>query len=304
MLQIAVLSCFALLPPDLVELEDRARTEEMRGEGARAVEGWKGALVKAAELARGDESGFVSAVAEAYAHKLSAAAVRTGRSSEIASLVEGLSRLVNDGDLSSRLAKLAMDCYLKSRRPKNALKLSAGLGFVTRWKLIGPFDNERSGGFDVAYEPENLAPDFSRPVPGKKRLVRWRDNPATPPDGLLDFAAVFTPSEQSLAYALTYVHSDRDMDASSRLATDDGFKVAEEDLRLRGPGELFGTRQHGLPELKVADLVKDFELLRMTRRDAQAMIAEDPGLNAPHRQQLRAHMLKAYAGKLDFLAGA
>ncbi|MBL7133088.1 MAG: ATP-dependent DNA helicase RecG [Phycisphaerae bacterium] len=87
-------------------------------------------------------------------------------------------------------------------------------------------------------------------------------------------------------------------------ATDDGFKVAEEDLRLRGPGEFFGTQQHGLPELKVADLVRDFDLLRLARRDAQGLIAEDPGLNAPHNQQLRAQMLKAYAGKLDLLTGA
>ncbi len=87
-------------------------------------------------------------------------------------------------------------------------------------------------------------------------------------------------------------------------ATDDGFKIAEEDLRLRGPGELFSTRQHGLPELKVVDLVRDFELLRLARRDAQALIAEDPDLSAPHNQQLRAQMLKAYGDRLDLLAGA
>ena len=86
--------------------------------------------------------------------------------------------------------------------------------------------------------------------------------------------------------------------------TSDGFKIAEEDLRLRGPGEFFGTQQHGLPELKVADLIEDFELLRMARRDAFAIIAEDPGLDAPHHQQLRRQMLKTYGGKLGLLAGA
>ena len=88
------------------------------------------------------------------------------------------------------------------------------------------------------------------------------------------------------------------------VATNDGFKIAEEDLRIRGPGEFFGTRQHGLPELKVANLLEDFELLRMARRDAFAIVAEDPGLNAPHHQQLRREMLKAYQGRLDLLAGA
>ena len=85
--------------------------------------------------------------------------------------------------------------------------------------------------------------------------------------------------------------------------TTDGFRIAEEDLRIRGPGEFFGTRQHGLPELKVADLIEDFELLRAARRDAQAIVGQDPGLNAPHHQKLRRQVLRAYAGRLDLLAG-
>ncbi|MCD6303693.1 MAG: ATP-dependent DNA helicase RecG, partial [Planctomycetes bacterium] len=84
----------------------------------------------------------------------------------------------------------------------------------------------------------------------------------------------------------------------------DGFRIAEEDLRLRGPGEFFGTRQHGLPELKVADLAEDIELIRLARRDARAIVSEDPGLNAPEHQQLRREVLRAYAGRLELLAGA
>jgi ATP-dependent DNA helicase RecG len=86
--------------------------------------------------------------------------------------------------------------------------------------------------------------------------------------------------------------------------THDGFKIAEEDLRLRGPGEFFGTRQHGLPELKVAELIEDFDLLRLARRDAFAIIQEDPGLNNPHNQQLRTELIAAYGGKLNLLTGA
>jgi len=104
------------------------------------------------------------------------------------------------------------------------------------------------------------------------------------------------------------VASPKTPDAKQRLKvlvdTNDGFQVAEEDLRIRGPGEIFGTRQHGLPELKVADLIEDFELLRLARRDAFAIVAEDPSLNAPHHQQLRREVIKAYAGKLNLLAGA
>ena len=85
--------------------------------------------------------------------------------------------------------------------------------------------------------------------------------------------------------------------------TDDGFEIAEQDLRLRGPGEFFGTRQHGLPELKVADLVEDFELLRLARRDAFAIVDEDSSLTAPHHQSLRAALLKTCGGRMRLISG-
>ena len=85
--------------------------------------------------------------------------------------------------------------------------------------------------------------------------------------------------------------------------TNDGFRIAEEDLRIRGPGQIFGTKQHGLPELKVADLVEDFDLLRMARRDAFEIVDEDPDLAAPHNQQLKRMMLKMYAEKLGLITG-
>ena len=86
--------------------------------------------------------------------------------------------------------------------------------------------------------------------------------------------------------------------------TSDGFKIAEEDLRIRGPGEIFGTQQHGMPDLKVADLAEDFELLRLARRDAFAMIEDDPDLAQPAHQTLRREMLKMYGGKLALVEGA
>ena len=87
-------------------------------------------------------------------------------------------------------------------------------------------------------------------------------------------------------------------------STHDGFKIAEEDLRLRGPGEFFSTRQHGLPELRVADLIEDFDLMRLARRDAFDIVREDPDISAPHHQRLRSAVLDAYQGKLDLLTGA
>ncbi len=71
-------------------------------------------------------------------------------------------------------------------------------------------------------------------------------------------------------------------DARKRLQTvvnsNDGFRIAEEDLRLRGPGEFFGTRQHGLPDYKMADLTKDLTLLKAARDDAFRMVEKDSGL--------------------------
>jgi ATP-dependent DNA helicase RecG len=62
------------------------------------------------------------------------------------------------------------------------------------------------------------------------------------------------------------------------LSSGDGFRIAEEDLQIRGPGEFLGTRQAGLPELKIADIVRDAELLDSAKRDAFVLVDEDPEL--------------------------
>jgi ATP-dependent DNA helicase RecG len=80
--------------------------------------------------------------------------------------------------------------------------------------------------------------------------------------------------------------------------TTDGFRIAEVDLQLRGPGEFFGTRQSGLPEFRVADLLRDASLLEEARRDAQTIIAADPELRAPEHRGLRDALLARWRGKL------
>jgi ATP-dependent DNA helicase RecG len=69
--------------------------------------------------------------------------------------------------------------------------------------------------------------------------------------------------------------------------TDDGFRIAEEDLRLRGAGEVLGTRQSGLPEFRLADLAVHGELLAAARDDAALIMARDPGLKTPRGEALR-----------------
>ena len=61
----------------------------------------------------------------------------------------------------------------------------------------------------------------------------------------------------------------------------DGFKIAEEDLRLRGPGDFFGQRQHGLPDFKIADLAQDIGILQRAQNAAAALLRTDPGLQRP-----------------------
>jgi len=63
-------------------------------------------------------------------------------------------------------------------------------------------------------------------------------------------------------------------------STSDGFEIAEEDLRMRGPGQICGTRQHGVTEFRVANLIKDMRLLEVARSEAQALVERDPGLAA------------------------
>ena len=70
--------------------------------------------------------------------------------------------------------------------------------------------------------------------------------------------------------------------------TEDGFRIAEEDLRLRGGGELLGTRQSGLPEFRVADLALDADLLDAARDDARLLVERDGGLGGSRGEALRA----------------
>jgi len=80
--------------------------------------------------------------------------------------------------------------------------------------------------------------------------------------------------------------------------TSDGFVLAEEDLRLRGPGEFHGTRQSGLPEFKIADLLRDWKALEIAREEAQALVKKDPYFeNAESRALLEEMDLRFGSGR-------
>lgn len=98
------------------------------------------------------------------------------------------------------------------------------------------------------------------------------------------------------AYCLAVAESKGSPVAAQRLTkfagTDDGFEIAEADLELRGPGELLGSRQHGLPELHVAKLGRDADLLEIARSEAIELVRTDPGLTDPQWAAFRQSVAK------------
>ena len=76
--------------------------------------------------------------------------------------------------------------------------------------------------------------------------------------------------------------------------TSDGFKVAEFDLQIRGPGEFMGAKQSGLPGFKMANLVRDFDLLKAARDEAFDILAKDPRLTKKEHEALREELMKSF----------
>lgn len=86
--------------------------------------------------------------------------------------------------------------------------------------------------------------------------------------------------------------------------TEDGFRIAEEDLKLRGPGEFMGTRQSGLPGFRVGDLIRDEALLLQARNEALNLLGTDPELRAPEHQGIRTLLQTRWGRKIEKLRGA
>ena len=81
----------------------------------------------------------------------------------------------------------------------------------------------------------------------------------------------------------------------------DGFELAEEDLLIRGQGEILGTRQHGLPEIRFGGITADKDIVELARREALELAAEDSGLIDERHRDLREVITERYKGKVDFL---
>lgn len=99
------------------------------------------------------------------------------------------------------------------------------------------------------------------------------------------------------------IYSSKSQVCSQRMSimeeTTDGFKISEKDLEIRGPGEFFGTRQHGLPELKVANIFKHMKILKIAQQEARYIISEDPKLNNYENEKIKKEILKKFENRLE-----
>ena len=105
---------------------------------------------------------------------------------------------------------------------------------------------------------------------------------------------------QSYCVLVTSTRNPESMQRLRTLAsTTDGFRISEEDLKLRGPGDFFGSRQHGLPQLKIADLAGDTRLLSEAQQAAGLLLEEDPVLARPENRPVLARVRRLFADTPD-----
>jgi ATP-dependent DNA helicase RecG len=82
-------------------------------------------------------------------------------------------------------------------------------------------------------------------------------------------------------------------------STTDGFRIAEADLEIRGPGDFLGTRQSGLPDFRVANILRDGTILEQARQAAFELLEKDPGLIAAENTGLRSELLRRWGQRLE-----
>lgn len=105
--------------------------------------------------------------------------------------------------------------------------------------------------------------------------------------------------DQSYCFLICENQSEIAMNRSRIMTqTNDGFEIAEEDLKLRGPGELFGTRQHGLPQLQISDLIKHADILETAKNSAKETIENDPLLVKAENKLLKARIKRMFGNDI------
>ncbi len=223
-------------PAPAGEIEEALRLAEshyLDGRTFEAAAGYRDALEKIASLADADRPAHL-AECEVALYRLGELADENGSGPEDAELLARLAALPAAGGPREAGAARAVAALARYLQGFTRLEMGDGvdaarsiwhpLGFLEAWKVIGPFDNERGGQFLTELGPEKEI-RLDATYDGKKRAVAWRALPARPVAGRVDFAALFEPNEQCLAYALTFVRAARETDAALRFGTDEGFRV-------------------------------------------------------------------------------
>ena len=77
--------------------------------------------------------------------------------------------------------------------------------------------------------------------------------------------------------------------------TNDGFEIAEEDLKIRGPGDFFGNKQHGLPNFKIANIIEDTKLLKICKEEAENILLADPKLELKEHEKIKNNVLQLFS---------
>jgi len=156
------------------------------------------------------DAGHKSPWADAW---LEWAAMLLERSPDPTPLLEAVKRIEEDPEVPFALRDHArlfrMDWLVSHGDAKTAAKSLKPLGFITRWALVGPFDNRDKAGFAVEYEPEK-AIDLAKPTAGRNRKAAWFAPQAEPTDGVYDLPELFEPNIHVLVYAATWVQSSED----------------------------------------------------------------------------------------------
>jgi ATP-dependent DNA helicase RecG len=105
------------------------------------------------------------------------------------------------------------------------------------------------------------------------------------------------------SYCILLAQHNGSGDAGKRLRimeqTNDGFRIAEEDLSIRGPGEFMGTRQSGLPDFRIANIIRDGRILSDAKADAFSLVDEDPRLERPDHRPIKEVLFRRWRGRLD-----
>jgi hypothetical protein len=163
----------------------------------------------------------------AVAHLISAAAALEGEAAKKAYL-EAL-RVVRDEDQTKTVAEAL-------RKMGETVDLPKHFGFITRWDVIGPFDNTERKGFDTQYGPEKdraMAPRYD----GKSGKVAWKSYESTDEYGKIDFNKPFTPLKEVAAYAMAGFESTEERDVEIRLGCKNAWKVWVNGVLLFGRDE-------------------------------------------------------------------